>query len=163
MQHSMKIRFVITSEPTLPAFAGFIQGSALQGEIHIGVNMESSALACAEHGIPYTTLLAENTVHEMIHAFQELYDKAFDEDEVEDAIQQARDFLKAAGTDENMIQCPCCKGSGFIPKEGSIVDEIRALEWIVEFGAAWCAFCGESIKHGHTEDCPLAAIMRRLK
>jgi len=62
-----------------------------------------------------------------------------------------------------MAQCPCCKGSGFIEKEGSIVDEIRALEWIEELGTAWCAFCGESVEHGHAEDCKLAAILRRLK
>jgi len=64
---------------------------------------------------------------------------------------------------QNMTQCPCCKGSGFIPKEGSIVDDIRALEWAEEFGVAWCAFCGESIEHGHADDCPLAAVLRRLK
>lgn len=64
---------------------------------------------------------------------------------------------------QNQAQCPCCKGSGFIPKEGSIVVEIRALEWVEEFGAAWCAFCGESIEHGHADDCKLAAVLRRLK
>lgn len=63
----------------------------------------------------------------------------------------------------DMAQCPCCKGSGFIAKEGSIVDEIRALEWIDELGTAWCTFCGESVEHGHAEDCKLAAVLRRLK
>lgn len=66
-------------------------------------------------------------------------------------------------TSNEMTQCPCCKGSGFIPKEGSIMDEIRALEWIEELGTAWCAFCGESIEYGHAEDCKLAAVLRRLK
>lgn len=64
---------------------------------------------------------------------------------------------------QNMTQCPCCKGSGFVEKKESIVDEIRALEWFEECGTAWCTFCGESVEHGHSDNCPLAAILRRLK
>ena len=41
--------------------------------------------------------------------------------------------------------------------------EGRSFELEEEFGAAWCAFCGESIEHGHADDCPLPAILRRLK
>lgn len=65
---------------------------------------------------------------------------------------------------QNMTQCPCCKGSGFVPKEGSIIDDIRALEWDTkdQFGR-FCYFCEEYQSQGHADDCPLAAILRRLK
>lgn len=63
-----------------------------------------------------------------------------------------------------MTQCPCCKGSGFIEKEGSIVDEIRALEWDTkdQFGR-FCYFCEAYQSQGHDDNCPLAAVLRRLK
>jgi hypothetical protein len=63
----------------------------------------------------------------------------------------------------DMAQCPCCKGSGFIPKEGSIVDEIRALEWRGPNAVSSCALCGGFKMYGHYAGRPLAAILWRLK
>ena len=62
-----------------------------------------------------------------------------------------------------MISCPCCKGSGFVAKARSIVDEIRALEWVVWGSKPMCPLCCRPKHEGHESDCPLAAIMRRLK
>jgi hypothetical protein len=68
------------------------------------------------------------------------------------------------GMANEMISCPCCKGSGFIEKAGSIVDEIRALEWIgYSAFVGRCPVCAKFKMEGHADDCPLAAIMRRLK
>ena len=64
---------------------------------------------------------------------------------------------------QNQVQCPCCKGSGFVAKAGSIVDEIRALEWRGPNAISSCALCGGFKMHGHYAGCPLAAILRRLK
>ena len=89
----MKIKFNI-KHGELPAFGGFIQGSAINGEIEILIDSNSSVLVSSEYDdINFYDLLAENTVHEMIHAFQELYKKAFSEEEVEMAIEQGKQFL----------------------------------------------------------------------
>ena len=64
---------------------------------------------------------------------------------------------------QNQVQCPCCKGSGFVAKAGFIVDEIRALEWRGPNAISSCALCGGFKMHGHYAGCPLAAILRRLK
>ncbi|MFA5408895.1 MAG: hypothetical protein WC343_09025 [Bacilli bacterium] len=65
---------------------------------------------------------------------------------------------------QNQVQCPCCKGSGFVAKARSIADEIRALEWI-GYGAFVdrCPVCAKFKMEGHAEDCKLAAVLRRLK
>lgn len=78
----------------LPAFAGFVKGSAIKGRIKIIVDTENNILCCAEHDIDFYELLTENTVHEMLHVFQELYKKAFDEDQVHYAIEQGKKFLE---------------------------------------------------------------------
>ena len=67
----MDLKFQIT-KADIPAFSGFLQGSAIRGEIAIGINLESTVMACAEHDISFYELMAEHTVHEMLHAFQEL-------------------------------------------------------------------------------------------
>lgn len=59
----------------------------------------------------------------------------------------------------NTVQCPCCKGSGFVEKTGSVIDEIRALEWYHN----WCPICQNIETHGHATGCEFAAILRRLK
>lgn len=88
----MKLKFRIKKDK-LPAFAGFVQGSAIKGRVEILVDFENTILACAENEIDFYDLLSENTVHEMLHSFQELYKKAFSEEEVEDAIEQGKRFL----------------------------------------------------------------------
>jgi len=88
----MKLNFRITNGE-LPAFGGFIQGSAIKGTAEIIIDTAGTALACADENIDFYDFLAESTVHEMLHAFQEMYKKAFDEEQVEDAINQARTFL----------------------------------------------------------------------
>lgn len=89
----MKLKFNILNKE-LPAFGGFIQGSAINGEIEILIDTSGTVLACADEDIDFYEFLSETTVHEMLHAFQEMYKKAFDEEQVENAIQQARDFLE---------------------------------------------------------------------
>jgi hypothetical protein len=82
----------IQNDRDLPAFGAFCRGTS-EDTIEIVLNMEVSALAGVEHRIDFYELLSETTVHELLHAFQELYKKAFDEDEVENALEQARKFL----------------------------------------------------------------------
>ena len=91
---AMPLKFSI-KHGELPAFGGFIQGSAINGEIEILIDSNNSILVASEYNdINFYDLLAENTVHEMIHAFQELYRKAFSEEEVEAALEQGKNYLK---------------------------------------------------------------------
>ena len=78
----------------IPAFAGFIKGSAIKGKVEILVDIENTILCCAENDIDFYELIAENTVHEMLHAFQELYKKAFSEEQVQNAVEQGKKYLE---------------------------------------------------------------------
>lgn len=78
----------------LPAFGAFLRGTALKGEAKIEIDPDACLLVSAEHNINFYELLSEITVHEMLHAFQELYKQAFDEDQVEMALEQAKKFLE---------------------------------------------------------------------
>lgn len=89
-----KIKIRIEDDDNIPAFAGFVAGST-KDEVRIKVNIPATLLVCAEHDIDFYELMAENTVHEMLHAFQELYRRVFDEEEVEEALSQARRFACA--------------------------------------------------------------------
>jgi len=94
----MKLNIEIVNDRSLPAFAAFVAGSAKKNKIKFKVNIEPSIMANAEYGIDFYELMAEHTVHELLHVFQELYKKAFNEDEVNDAIEQAKQFIKENGS-----------------------------------------------------------------
>jgi len=89
----MKLKFEIKTDE-LPAFGGYLSGSAIKGIAEIKIDTNNTVLACADNDIDFYELMAENTVHEMLHAFQDLYKKAFSEEEVENAIEQAKEYLK---------------------------------------------------------------------
>ena len=91
----MNLKVSISNSEDIPAFAAFLSPSAKQGNIKILINIKSSILACAEEKeLDFYELISDSTVHELLHAFQELYKKAFDEDQVKDAIEQGRKFLE---------------------------------------------------------------------
>jgi hypothetical protein len=92
--NEIKLKFRIENDETIPAFAGFIKDSANNGEAIFHVNMNATLFCCAEHDIDFYEFLAENTVHELLHAFQELYKRAFNEDEIEQALLQARELIE---------------------------------------------------------------------
>ena len=91
--NKLSIDLQIKNKPDLDGFAGFIAGTTKNKEIKIRVNINSSILACVEHDIDFYELLTANTVHELLHAFQELYKQEFDEEQVEQALEQGRIFL----------------------------------------------------------------------
>jgi hypothetical protein len=82
----------------IPAFAGYVNHSGTDGAPEIVVNFRASLLCSAEHGGDYKAFFAENVVHEMLHMVQDIFGQAFSEDEVEDAILSARDYLKNEST-----------------------------------------------------------------
>jgi hypothetical protein len=97
----MELKIEIKNK-TLPAFAGFVEGSAKKGTIKILIDIEKNILVSADKNIDLYELLAENTVHELLHSFQELYKKAFNEKQVNDAIKQAKLFLNKNVPKSNM-------------------------------------------------------------
>lgn len=87
------LKFYIKENENIPAFAGFIKDSLNEGEALFVINLKASLLCSAEHNIDFYELLSEHSVHELLHAFQELYKKHFDEEQVENAILQAKEFI----------------------------------------------------------------------
>lgn len=94
MSKKIKIKFRIEEDENIPAFAGFVKDSVNKGEAIFKIDIKASILCSAEHNIDFYDLISEHSVHELLHAFQEYYKKNFNEDEVENAILQARNFLK---------------------------------------------------------------------
>lgn len=90
------MKFTIETKPLDGGFAGFVEGSMIKGEAKIFIDTGMIALALAEENAKpeeFYEILSDCTVHEMLHAFQEMYKKEFDEDQVEDAISQAKAYI----------------------------------------------------------------------
>lgn len=97
----MKLQFSIKEKRPRPSFGSYIAGSAINGEIQILTDISQHLIYCAENPkIDFYDLISEISVHEMIHAFQELYKRAFDEEEVEDAIRNASEFVNNSPKNE---------------------------------------------------------------
>jgi hypothetical protein len=89
------LKIIISPDNDIPAFAGYVNRSVEdENTPEIVVNFRASLIACAENDIEFKDLFAENIVHEMLHCFQQIFDKSFSESEVEDAIMHARKFLE---------------------------------------------------------------------
>jgi hypothetical protein len=86
-----EIKFSIKPNNEIPAFAGYLSGSVKEPEAKIIVNIEAmvNAAADAENKISFKEIFSVSVVHEMLHAVQELYGREFDEQEVEDVLDQA--------------------------------------------------------------------------
>jgi len=80
----------ITDNPEIPAFASYTDGSVKEGVAEIGLNVGAHLVASAEYDIDFEDMLAENTLHELLHALQDLFDREFDEGEIEQAIKAVR-------------------------------------------------------------------------
>jgi len=87
----MRIIFSITPNNDIPAFAGYLSGSILEPEAKIVVNFEAMVNAAVdpENEITFEELFTTSVVHEMLHAVQDFYGKAFDEKEVEKVLLEA--------------------------------------------------------------------------
>ncbi len=83
----------------MPAFAGYLSGSVKEPEAKIVVNIEAmvSAAADRENEISFEELFTASVVHEMLHAVQELYGREFDEEEVENVLEQATQMYYGTG------------------------------------------------------------------
>jgi len=93
---SKKVKIKITQDNDIPAFAAFVATTANSGEAWFKLNINATLWACVENEeLEFFDILSENTVHEMMHAFQELYKRVFDEEEIENAILQARENYNA--------------------------------------------------------------------
>jgi hypothetical protein len=89
-----EIRFSITPENEIPAFAGYLSGSVKEPEAKIVVNIEAMVNASADAGndISFEEIFTTSVVHEMLHAIQDLYRREFDEEEVEEILAKAVDI-----------------------------------------------------------------------
>ena len=89
----MNLKIEISPDNNIPAFAGYVNCSVLKNKPKIVVNFNASLFACAEHDLSFKDFFAENVVHEMLHMVQDIFGRAFDENEVEDAIMAAREYI----------------------------------------------------------------------
>ena len=94
---NIDLKITIEPDNDIPAFAGYCNHSGPDGAPKIVFNFMSMIIACAENGDSakdYKLYFSESVVHEMLHMVQDIFDKAFSEEEVEDAITKTREFLE---------------------------------------------------------------------
>ena len=92
-----KIEIKLKPNNEIPAFAGYVNHSVADPSgPEIVFNFRAMLFSCAEHNEgskDYKRYFADSVVHEMLHMVQDMFDQAFNEDEVEDAIMHARKYL----------------------------------------------------------------------
>ena len=88
---SKTIRFSVTPNNDIPAFAGYLSGSVREPEAKVIVNIEAMVNAAAdkENDISFEEIFVTSVVHEMLHAIQDIYHREFDEEEVERVLLEA--------------------------------------------------------------------------
>lgn len=92
------LKITIAADNNIPAFAGFVNyvDKKHRNEPRIVVNFNAMFSAMVEDkdfGATYKEFFAENVVHEMLHMVQQIFQQAFNEEEVEQAIWQCREEL----------------------------------------------------------------------
>ena len=91
--NNRKIQIEIQANNDIEAFGAFVDTEKTDSKATILINFTSLLFVCAENPeLNYKELFADTVVHEMLHMVQQIFGKTFDEDEVEDALLQARDF-----------------------------------------------------------------------
>jgi hypothetical protein len=70
-------------------FAAYINGSASEGTAVIVADLHAILYSCLDNGESWKRVTAESCVHELLHAFQEILSREFDEYEVEAAMRAA--------------------------------------------------------------------------
>jgi len=95
-EKTKNIQIEIQANNDIEAFGVFVDTERIDSKATILVNFTSLLFVCAEYPeISYKELFADTVVHEMLHMVQQIFNKAFDEDEVENAILQARNICLA--------------------------------------------------------------------
>lgn len=87
----MELKIVISPNNDIPAFAGYLSGSVKEPEIKIVVNIEAmvNAVVDKENEITFEQIFTMSVVHELLHGIQEIYQREFDEEEVERVLNEA--------------------------------------------------------------------------
>jgi len=82
------IKFTMDIEPNneMEAFGAYLVDSYNDGRPKIRINFCASLLAAKDEGLDFKQMISRHAVHELIHVFQEIFDRAFSEDEVEEAL-----------------------------------------------------------------------------
>jgi hypothetical protein len=76
----------------IPAFAGYLAGTAKTGTARMLVNLDATAWACVEHpDLSFRRLVIEHLGHEFMHALEEVFGLLVDEDAIEKAIERVRE------------------------------------------------------------------------
>lgn len=76
----------------IPAFAGYLAGTAKTGTARMLVNLDATAWACVEHpDLSFRRLVIEHLGHEFMHALEEVFGLLVDEEAIEKAIERVRE------------------------------------------------------------------------
>ena len=93
--HRLTIPLSIKPDNEIPAFAGYLVGSVKEPEVKVVVNIAAmvNATVDEENEITFKEIFTTSIVHELLHAVQEIYEREFDEDEVEEVLYKATEMM----------------------------------------------------------------------
>lgn len=87
-QFTFDIRIV--PDQGLPGFAAYLAGEKVDPIPEFRVNFGAIFTVCAKEGFKWEEELADCVVHELLHLVQHQFGRAFDELEIDKAIEEAR-------------------------------------------------------------------------
>lgn len=87
-----KIEFKIEISPNnkMEAFGSYLSPSANEGTAKICLNFNASLGCAIEENIDFYELLSETTLHEILHALEDVFKQTFSEEKIEKIIQGNR-------------------------------------------------------------------------
>ncbi|MDD5355033.1 MAG: hypothetical protein PHY56_00620 [Candidatus Omnitrophica bacterium] len=92
MKKELSLRITIAVDNNIPAFANCDE-KEIQDEpkiILVNFNAMFETMVEEDIGITFKEFFAENVVHEMLYMVQDIFEQAFDEDKIENAIMACR-------------------------------------------------------------------------
>lgn len=80
----------LTPDNSLPAFAAYMAGEEVDDVPHFLINFSAIFQLCAEEGFNWKEEVSDCVVHELLHLVQHEFGLAFEELDIEGAIERAR-------------------------------------------------------------------------
>lgn len=94
----VSFKIEISPDNQMEAFGAYLSPSANEGTAKINLNFNASLGCAIEEGENFYEILSESTLHEVLHALEDIFKKVFDEEKIEKIVEENRKNLKKETT-----------------------------------------------------------------